>query len=81
MKTNNLSAMAVSMASALAARSALFDRRIFGAANIERHLQAKKIDHARGSSTSIAEGNRHGGPHLHAREAARRVRQMENAHA
>lgn len=82
MKSNNLGGvMAVTLASALAARSALFDRRIFGAANIERHIQRKKLVAARGAGTSIATGNRHGGAHQNAREAARRVRQMEKANA
>lgn len=63
-------------ANSLALAAALAPRqRVYGFENIRRHLQQKKRDHARGAETSIATGNRHGGPHLHQREIARRRRQ------
>lgn len=55
-------------------RSASFSR-TFGFDNIRRALQRQKRDHARDAENSIATGNRHGGPHEHKREIARRLRQ------
>jgi hypothetical protein len=46
--------------------------------NIRRFLQQQKRDHA-DARGSIATGNRHGGPHLHQREIARRQRQAARA--
>lgn len=53
--------------------------RIYGYANIQRHLRQQKRDPSAGAETSIATGNRWGGDHQHNREAARRLRQQENA--
>lgn len=49
--------------------------RLFGYANIQRYLQRQKPNRARKARNSIATGNRHGGPHRHEREIARRLRQ------
>jgi hypothetical protein len=78
MRSLSILAGASSMMAALAARSAMLERRIFGAENIERHLRRQKASYARGVDTSIATMSRHGGPHMHARESARRIRQMAN---
>lgn len=48
--------------------------KIYGHDNIRRYLQQQKRTYDR--TGSIAEGNRWGGPHLHAREIARRKRQQ-----
>jgi hypothetical protein len=45
-------------------------QRIYGAANIERHLKRHKPDHAKDAVTSIADK-----PHAHGRQAARLARQ------
>lgn len=45
-------------------------RKIFGAANIKRHLETQKRDHGRDAHTSIADRE-----HDNSREAARRLRQ------
>jgi hypothetical protein len=49
--------------------------RIFGFESIRRALQQQKRDQLRGAQNSIAQGNRHGSPHLHQREIERRLRQ------
>lgn len=79
MRSLSILAATSSMMAALSARSAMIERRIFGAENIERHIRMQKRSHDRGAGTSIATMNRHGGPHKHTRESARRVRQMANA--
>jgi len=60
---------------ALAGLAAGAPARIFGADNIAHHIRCQKRDHSRGAASSIATGNRWGGPHLHKRERARRARQ------
>jgi hypothetical protein len=49
--------------------------RIFGFEAIKQALRSAKPDHTRARG-SIALGNRHGGPHEHKREKARRARQQ-----
>lgn len=73
MKTNNLLLTAATPALALAANRGA---RIFGAEAIARHVDQRSWkNHRMLASGSIATGNRHGGPHLHRREIARRQRQ------
>lgn len=79
MRSLSILAATSSMMAALSTRSAMLERRIFGAENIERHLRRQKASYARRADTSIAMMNRHGGPHMHARESTRRIRQMANA--
>lgn len=57
-------------------------RKVYGAANIERVIKQymlKAVDHGRKARTSIATGNRWGGPHLHLREKARNARRSSAA--
>jgi hypothetical protein len=53
--------------------------RIYGAENIRRAQQQRKLDHAAGAETSLATGNRAGGGHGNERAIARRLRQQERA--
>lgn len=58
--------------------SGMVDNRLFLHEHIKRTLQRAKPDPSRRAHTSIATGNRHGGPHQHNREMARRERQAAN---
>jgi hypothetical protein len=73
--------IAHALLAATAAAAATTAGRIYGAENIERHIQrfGRRADHAFKARCSIATGNRHGGPHLHQREIARRLRQEARA--
>lgn len=47
--------------------------KIFGDGNIRRYINSHGRTRPARTYTSIAEGNRHGGPHRHIRERARRL--------
>lgn len=61
------------MAGALARRAAGQGRKVFGADNISRYIRTYGRTRPIYAHGSIAQGNRHGGPHLHLRERARRL--------